>query len=294
MYSATNIANTRKRSRQEDDDATLHGFSEHRRIIKARDNTKRSSIASEFISQNHITSSLAIRPLTNSPPRPRSNAMSQPRGAEITPNGSDSEDRPSIGWANQCHTSPPAPHIYGQVLSQEASVSGWHNSLQAASQGLEGQDSMDIDEDMDDSPQLSQPSHIDSSIRHAGRIPTPITGHFSSHVRTSNRGIPIEEATSRLKYDRRLPSPISEDESSHKTQSSFMADTQMDIETQTPRIDGLKKYGLSKLGVRNLGHVPTGMGDGLGSNAKKLSMGYKSDCEKCQQRVPGHYMHLVT
>lgn len=219
--------------------------------------------------------------------------MSQPRGAEITPNGSDSEDRPSIGWVNQCRTSPPAPHFYGQVLSQEASVSGWHNSLQAASQGLEGQDSMDIDEDMDDSPQLSQPSHIDPSIRHAGRIPTPITGHFSSHVRTGNRGLPIEEATSRLKYDRRLPSPISEDESSHKPQSSFMADMQMDIETQTPRIDGLKKHGLSKLGVRNLGHVPTGMGDGLESNAKKLSMGYKSDCEKCQQRVPGHYMHLV-
>ncbi|OBT65785.1 hypothetical protein VE03_03296 [Pseudogymnoascus sp. 23342-1-I1] len=294
MYSATSISNARKRSREEDDDATLHGFSEHRRIIKARDNTKRSSIASEFISQNQITSSLAIRPLTNSPPRPRSNAMSQPRGAEITPTGSDSEDHPNVGWANPHHTSPAVPHFYGQVMSQEASLSGWNSSLQEASQGLQGQDSMDIDEDMDDSPQLSQPSHMDLSFKHCGRIPTPITSHFSSHVRTSNRGLPIEEATSRLKYDCRLPSPISEDESGHKFQTSFMEDMQMDIETQTPRKDGLKKYGSSRLGVRNLGHVSTGMGDGSGSNAKKLSMGYKSDCEKCQQRVPGHYMHLVS
>mgnify|MGYP001575607558 FL=1 len=219
--------------------------------------------------------------------------MSQPRGAEITPNGSDSEDRPNTGWVNPYPTSPAVPHFYGQVLSQEASLSGWHNSPQAASQGLQGQDSMDIDEDMDDGAQLSQPSQMDPSFGHAGRIPTPITGHFSSHVRTSNRGLPIEEATSRLKYDRRLPSPISEDESGYKIQNSFMADTQMDIETQTPRRDGLKKYGGNKLGVRNLGHVPTGMGDGFGSHAKKLSMGYKSDCEKCQQRVPGHYMHLA-
>lgn len=293
MYPATSISNTRKRNRQEDDDATLQGFSEHRRIIKARDNTKRSSIASELISQNQITSSLAIRPLTNSPPRPRSNAMSQPRGAEITPNGSDTEDRPNVSWANPYNTLPTVPHLYGQVMPHEASLSGWHNSPQAASQGSEGQDSMDIDENMDDSPQLSQPSHTDPSNKYAGRIPTPITGHFSSHVRTSNRGLPIEEATSRLKYDRRLPSPISEDESCHKLQTVFMADTQMDIETQTPRGDGLKKYGSSKIGVRNLGHVSTGMGDGFGGNAKKLSMGYKSDCEKCQQRVPGHYMHLV-
>ncbi|KFY28017.1 hypothetical protein V493_03151 [Pseudogymnoascus sp. VKM F-4281 (FW-2241)] len=293
MYSATNISNTRKRNRQEDDDATLHGFSEHRRIIKARDNTKRSSIASEFISQNHITSSLAIRPLTNSPPRPRSNAMSQPRGAEITPNGSDSEDRPNVGWANPYHTSPAVPHFYGQVLSKEASVSSWHNSPKATSQGSQGQDSMDIDEDMNDSPHLSQPSHMDPSFRHGGRIPTPITGHFSSHIRTSNRGLPVEEATSQLKYDRRLPSPISEDESNHKFQTSFMADTQMDVEAQTPRKDGLQKYGSSRLGVRNLGHVPTGMSDGFRGSAKKLSMGYKSDCEKCQQRVPGHYMHLA-
>ncbi|OBU00890.2 hypothetical protein VE01_00710 [Pseudogymnoascus verrucosus] len=293
MHSAMNIQNSRKRNRQEDDDATLHGFSEHRRILKARDNTKRSSIALEFISQNQITSSLAIRPLTNSPPRPRSNAMSQPRGAEITPNGSDSEDRPNIGWNNPYHTSPAIPHLYGQVLPQESSLSDWHNSQQAASQRLQGNDSMDIDEDMDDSPQLSQPSQMDPSIKHAGRIPTPITGHFSSNVRTSNRGLPIQEATSRLKYDRRLPSPISEDEFSHKMPTSFMADMQMDVETRTPARDSLKRYGSTKLGVRNMGHVPTGMGDGFGGNAKKLSMGYKSDCEKCQQRVPGHYMHLV-
>ncbi|ELR03303.1 hypothetical protein VC83_07312 [Pseudogymnoascus destructans] len=293
MYYAMNIQNTRKRSRQEDDDATLHGFSEHRRILKARDNTKRSSIASEFISQNQITSSLVIRPVTNSPPRPRSNAMSQPRGTEITPNGSDSEDRPNIGWNNPYHTSPAVLQLYGEVIPQEISLSDWQNNLQAASQRLQGHDSMDIDEDMDDSPQLSQPSHMDPSIKHAGRIPTPITGHFPSHVRTSNRSLPIEEATSGLKYDRRLPSPISEDESSHKITTSFMADMQRDMETRAPARDGLKKYGSTKLGIRNMGHVPTGMGDGFGSNAKKLSMGYKSDCEKCRQRVPGHYMHLI-
>lgn len=215
--------------------------------------------------------------------------MSQPRGAEITPNGSDSEDRPNNGWPNPHHTSSAVLHSYGQTLTQETSLSGWHNNLQAASSGSQGQDSMDIDEDMDDSPQLLQPSYMDPSMRTAGRIPTPITGHFSPHIRMNNGGLPIEEATSRLKYDRRLPSPISEDESSHK----FVADMQMDIETQTLRRDGPKKYSSSKLGVRNMGHVPTGMGDGFGSNAKKLSMGYKSDCEKCQQRVPGHYMHLV-
>ncbi|GAA5830449.1 hypothetical protein JCM5353_005849 [Sporobolomyces roseus] len=38
--------------------------------------------------------------------------------------------------------------------------------------------------------------------------------------------------------------------------------------------------------------VQNGNGNGNG-RGWKITMGYRSDCEKCQQRVPGHYTHVV-
>lgn len=223
--------------------------------------------------------------------------MSHPWPANITPNGSDNEDHPNTGLVKPYPSSPFNLHFLdGGVPTQQYSIGRWHNvSHASSSHEIQGHDSMDVDEDMDDGPHSSQlPLHSDVPLNNTGRIPTPITSNFSSDVRTANRGVPGEEATSRLKFDRRLPSPISEDESSHNIQTSPMADAQMDTETQIPRNDEPKKYGASRLGIRNLGHVSTGIGEGWGSSSKKLSMGYRSDCEKCRQRVAGHYMHIVS
>lgn len=290
MYPESPSPKTRKRGREDDDDPSLYGFSEHRRIIRARENTMRSGDAVDLISQNQTTSSLAIRPSTDSPPRPRSNAMSVPRSSVITPNGSETDDLSQLGWTKPLSSSQ-STRYYGDgpISSQASSLPEWPNSSPVpGSQGSEEQDAMDVDEMMHDGPQFSQHSQNESSFGHSDRIPTPINGHFSSAGRSSNHnyGLAIEEATSRLKHDRRLPSPISEDESS---QHNGAAKMQMDAEvlgagdqTRTSQV---------KHSVKNWGHVSMGVSDG---STRRLAMGYRSDCEKCQQKVLGHSMHLVS
>ncbi|KAF1921257.1 hypothetical protein BDU57DRAFT_509983 [Ampelomyces quisqualis] len=153
-----------------------------------------------------------------------------------------------------------------------------------------------------------------------GRIPTPIHPTFKRsgmnglgfptsgaagglHTSNHNVGVPSMQApTSRRTAhqtfnddcSRRLPSPISEDEDIPDTptaltqsQLSRLSFSQanpadrMDMETSpsslalpptTPR--GRKRSG-----------ALTGMG--------RFSMGYREDCEKCRQRVPGHYSHFL-
>jgi len=287
MYPEFLSPKTRKRGRDDEDDASLQGFSEHRRILKARVKDHNSAIAAHNISQNQVASSLALRS-TNSPPRRRSNAVSTPR-SDITPNGSDTEEYPKIRWTKPYSSSHPTRYSPDNNSSQ-SSLPDYPNSSQFSES--QGQDSMDLDDEMDDAdaPQLSQTSQSDSFT---GRLPTPINCHFSSHIRPSRHsyGLGIEEATSRLKHDRRLPSPISEDEASPSIQLSGVGDLQMEMQD----LSSPKEQNTSprlKSGLRNWGHVSTGVGPSEGA-AKRLSMGYRSDCEKCQLKVPGHYMHLL-
>jgi len=148
-----------------------------------------------------------------------------------------------------------------------------------------------------------------------GRIPTPIhptfkrggmnglaypTSGSAGGFDTSNGGfsVPAQAPTSRKSnrqdFDgdrsRRMPSPISEDEDipdtpTELTQSqlsrlSVSQADQMDTEDGSPALAppptprGRKRSG-----------ALTGMG--------RYTMGFRPDCEKCQQRVPGHFSHFL-
>lgn len=133
-----------------------------------------------------------------------------------------------------------------------------------------------------------------------GRIPTPIYGHFAS-IDTAMETDIAESSQSQQEIDhnlfmrrRRLPSPISEDEA---------------LDSPTTVAGGM----LHRLDMGREGEIlPTSTGTATNpprskswlasrrenSTEKKgkimLSMGYRADCEKCKNKVPGHYSHFIT
>ncbi|KAF2019680.1 hypothetical protein BU24DRAFT_125127 [Aaosphaeria arxii CBS 175.79] len=97
---------------------------------------------------------------------------------------------------------------------------------------------------------------------------------------------------------RRMPSPISEDEDIPDTptaltqsQLSRLSVTsnaeRMDLESQESS-DGLPPPP-GVLTTPSRGRKRSGALSGKG----RFSMGYRDDCEKCRQRVPGHYSHFL-
>lgn len=66
-------------------------------------------------------------------------------------------------------------------------------------------------------------------------------------------------------------------------------DSSMSLTTPTK-----KGYPRTKHSLRNwTGLVPESNRSGTGPK-KGFSMGYRSDCEKCRMKVPGHFSHIVT
>jgi hypothetical protein len=128
--------------------------------------------------------------------------------------------------------------------------------------------------------------HSDTATSIAGRIPTPIHSHFAHsrvNLHITSGSIPEDQAM----YDnsRRLPSPISEDERSPSILLEGLGDMQVEVENATLK----KGHARSKHSLRNW----TGFQPSTGG-AKKFSMGYRADCEKCQMKVPGHFSHIIT
>jgi hypothetical protein len=152
-----------------------------------------------------------------------------------------------------------------------------------------------------------------------GRVPTPIhptfkrsgmnglgfpTSGSAGGVMANNNGLPLpsmqapmSRKASRPEFDddrsRRMPSPISEDEDipdtptaltqSQLSRLSFSQASpadQMDMETAPTALTLLP----TPRGRKRSGAL-TGMG--------RFSMGYREDCEKCRQQVPGHYSHFL-
>ncbi len=104
-------------------------------------------------------------------------------------------------------------------------------------------------------------------------------------LRRSNRQDMGEERS------RRMPSPITEDDDipdtptaatqSQLSRLSFSQPSdQMDTDLSTPSLDVPPTPR-----TRKRSGALTGMG--------RFSMGYRDDCEKCRQRVPGHYSHFL-
>ncbi|KAL5118089.1 hypothetical protein ACEQ8H_004078 [Pleosporales sp. CAS-2024a] len=151
-----------------------------------------------------------------------------------------------------------------------------------------------------------------------GRVPTPIhptfkrggmsglgfptTGSAGGLSTNSGVGITAMQAPTSRKSNRqeseqdrsrRMPSPISEDEDIPDTPTEFtqsqlsrlsfsqpsVAD-EMDMEIPPPAL---------ALPPTPRGRKRSGALTGMG----RFSMGYRDDCEKCRQRVPGHYSHFL-
>lgn len=170
-------------------------------------------------------------------------------------------------------------------------------------------------------PAMLQTSLAGPETTNTGRMPTPIRPTFrrsgmngltyplsgsagslnstNSHFGASTSSAqtpPIWNPNRQgAEHDRRhrMPSPISEDEDipdtptaltqSQLSRLSFSQSNstdQMDTESSTSPLAPPPSRGRKRSGAL------TGMG--------RFSMGYRDDCEKCRQRVPGHYSHFLS
>lgn len=143
-------------------------------------------------------------------------------------------------------------------------------------------------------PQESQ--HIFS----VGRIPTPRWGHFRSidtsidmidaPPSTGNPSATHLEPGYNHRQRRRLPSPISEDESM-LFPTNAISPSGMTEDMILPHDMRFDNSGSSTE------HIQRAVAEEPASTQTrgkaKLSMGYRVDCEKCRARVPGHYNHVI-
>ncbi|EDU51134.1 hypothetical protein A1F94_009648 [Pyrenophora tritici-repentis] len=221
----------------------------------------------------------------------------------------------------------PAKSDYGGAQSPD-SVSGGPVCLSRESSNMDYD--MDMDEDDFDvrsqppeSPALysstnsfMRPAMLQSSLFNSepspsnGRLPTPIHATFkrggmnglgypmsgsAGGLRTSDPSMqappPTWKSSRQEKEEdrsRRMPSPISEDDDIPDTPTAL---TQSQLSRLSVSHDYMETEESSNLvppitpRTRKRSGALTGMG--------RFSMGYRDDCEKCRQRVPGHYSHYL-
>ncbi|OCL06111.1 hypothetical protein AOQ84DRAFT_441043 [Glonium stellatum] len=129
-----------------------------------------------------------------------------------------------------------------------------------------------------------------------GRIPTPIHGSFyprlPSRSTSDVSNMDLEDAvvvtTSRKQpeRDRRMPSPISEDEVDSTTMTESQLSRLSVRGTEGMEMDETARSAgpTAKRGRARSGAI---------TDKRKFSMGYRDDCDKCKARVPGHYSHFL-
>jgi len=137
------------------------------------------------------------------------------------------------------------------------------------------------------------------------RVPTPIAplstrpkpSPLQGNTTTSNAYAPSTSMRARLAGPReRFPSPISEDEPHTPTtaagsQFSLLTVSDMDMDTETtPRALPPQTPDVHVRKQRQRSGAFTSPRDQ--DTSKKFSMGYREDCEKCRNRVPGHMNHF--
>jgi hypothetical protein len=166
-------------------------------------------------------------------------------------------------------------------------------------------------------PAMLQPSLFNSdSANSNGRIPTPIHPTFkrgsmsglgypmsgsAGGVDISNQSIssmPAPPVWNGPRHDmedersRRMPSPISEDDDIPDTPTAL-------TQSQLSRLSFSHVNTADQMDTEspaNLALPPTPRGrkrSGALTGMGRFSMGYRDDCEKCRQRVPGHYSHFL-
>ncbi|OCK78715.1 hypothetical protein K432DRAFT_356302 [Lepidopterella palustris CBS 459.81] len=140
-----------------------------------------------------------------------------------------------------------------------------------------------------------------------GRIPTPIHGTFypclSSRSVNDISNMDLEDSPLQLlpvgisrkqpDRDRRMPSPISEDEADTPTTMAESRLSRLSVagiegmemdEEAMQRSETVSSTTMKKKGRARSGAI---------TDKRKFSMGYREDCDKCRARVPGHYSHFL-
>jgi hypothetical protein len=167
-------------------------------------------------------------------------------------------------------------------------------------------------------PAMLQPSLFNADAgNNNGRIPTPIHPTFkrggmnglgypmsgsaggmamnSSHMLSTQAPSPTWKGPRQDIDDdriRRMPSPISEDEDIPDTPTAF-------TQSQLSRLSFSHASTADQMDSESsstLAPPPTPRGrkrSGALTGVGRFSMGYREDCEKCRQRVPGHYSHFL-
>lgn len=233
------------------------------------------------------------------------NYTSQPAPPTITPAESDSEDTPCAepkSFFSPYSSSP----SYTVTQSGPPSPLGDSTGINVSQTPQKSDIAVYSDDfEMTDSVHLSPGSfQNDPSTSITGRIPTPIHSSFAPFIRAERASLnhdvdfaDDEAIIHRTRRGRRLPSPISEGETSPSVIVAGFGDMQMEVETtsqqgQEKETPTKKGHTRSKHSLRNW----TGFGGDLGGSGMKrsFSMGYRADCEKCRMRVPGHFSHIIT
>jgi len=214
----------------------------------------------------------------------------------ITPADSDSEETPRTTTEPKSFFSPYSSSPSGTFPPSSPCV-GAANSSQSSHMSDVAVYSDDYE--MADSSHLSPaPYRNDPATSLSGRVPTPIHSSFATHIRAektfrhSDPDFADDEAlVERFRRGRRLPSPISEGEMSPSIITDGLGGMQMDVESESGRETPTKKgHTRSKHSLRSW----TGGGE-LGVGMKRtFTLGYRADCEKCRNKVPGHFSHIIT
>ena len=298
----------RKRGREEDEGYGTSGFSEHRTVSPARSmpydgfNTDNNSKKRRIASLPHRTSPKQTRHISpfNNLTAFNVNYTSNPAPPTITPADSESEETPlpsaELRSAFSPYSSSPTHTITPSSPSLDAMANS--QSTQMSDVGVYNDDM-----EMSDSFHLSPgPFQSDPSTTISNRIPTPIHSSFAPYIRAEKASLhhdtdfaDDEAIVDRFRRGRRLPSPISEGETSPSVIVEGLGEMQMDIESTTQELEKntptKKGHTRSKHSLRSW----TGMGELGGTGTKRtFSMGYRHDCEKCRNKVPGHFNHIIT
>ncbi|PLB36671.1 uncharacterized protein BDW47DRAFT_47608 [Aspergillus candidus] len=159
---------------------------------------------------------------------------------------------------------------------------------------------LDPDQDSDPTPNLFQPSPLPSS-----RINESLTISDFQPM-GSGAGDAMASSTPDHNYgpslDRwwvpRLPSPVSDGADDPTSSKCSPSDIEMTFHPLSPR-DQPRKWQVAPDGPSRGFLVespqPSSSGTTAATSKKKVgfSMGYRSDCDKCRRKVPGHYSHII-
>ena len=163
-------------------------------------------------------------------------------------------------------------------------------------------------------PALNPSSSLLSDHSNSGRIPTPIHPTFnraglnglcyptsgSAGGMDTNNTLPLlpgltvrkNRQEQGIDRNRRMPSPISEDDDIPDTPTTLTQSQLSRLSFSHANADEMEME--STAPAMEVPPTPRGRKrSGALTGTPRFSMGYRDDCEKCRQRVPGHYSHFL-